>query len=127
MITEKTLNSETETTWRGQRLFGLRGCWTPWEGNPSNTRYARIVAGVKQPKRELLVFDIPEKCMPYLPDMSKGSEFDKEGHWHRYSDAERQGYEIVTRGTDKHQRVQRVFMNGQQIYDRDTNEHILSS
>jgi hypothetical protein len=106
----KTPIKEGETTWVGQGLFGLRGCFTRDE-----TRFARLVVGVKSPKSDAFVFDIPAACLPRLPDMSEGSDFVRNGHWYHYPE-ESCEYSV---GIGSDGMVERVVLGGEEIYTRE--------
>jgi hypothetical protein len=75
----------------GHENLGFRG--THWPAAPGGEEMARVIAYPKKgsaDEREVFFMqgiDIDSSKLPYLPDMSAGSEFEKKGAWHYY-DAE---------------------------------------
>ena len=69
-------------------LFGFRGT-ANYRGEP----WARLVIGVDEPVGEILLVDVPARCLPYPVDESPGSDFDRGGYWHHFP--VQSGYSVV--------------------------------
>ena len=101
-----TVNEAVETTWFGRKLFGLRGT-----SIVDGKELARLAILVTKPEISPFLVDVPVRGLPYLPDMSSGSDFRNRGNWHHYPIYT--GYEVVLSGGN----IQRVSLNDQIVYE----------
>ena len=102
------------TEWKGDRLFGFRGVY-----RKGDEEFAAMQICVDSPVGEILIIDIPSRCLPYLPDMSEGSEFQRKGYWHHYPCEG--GYSVFLEETDYHKyHLKKVVLNGKTLFGTDS-------
>jgi hypothetical protein len=94
-------------------LFGFRGLGK-YEGN--GRTWARMQVTFNNPN-DFLWFDIPAECLPYIPDMSEGSDFRKSGHWHHFPVDKEKGYSVIVDSSGEGFPIRRVVLNGETIFD----------
>ncbi len=73
-------------------------------------KLARIQVIIEKPCPNVLLFDIPADCLPYIPDQSEGSEFQRAGLWHFYKG-------IMEIRFNEQKIITSVSLSGENIYN----------
>ncbi len=101
---------EEKTTWVSEKnKIGFRGSYF-YKEKPKWPKLARMQVVVERPRGEILMFDIPMDCLPYIPDESVESDFQKQGKWHYF-----QGIMEIDVSLEK--KLLGVRLDGKEIYN----------